>query len=106
MISNCNAIFNQSSRTVDRFVTRIAQGNCTTISSEVQLDGSVSEGTGLTYLWRSLGKTAAIYPRDLNTPKINVQFAEGLGEYTFELTVTDAAKNASTARVTIFYAGR
>jgi hypothetical protein len=84
-----------------------AGANSSTVSLQIQLDGSAStdpEGGPLTYAWRSVGKSASI--GNANTARPTVQFGEGFGEYTFELTVTDEQGASATARVVIFYAGR
>jgi hypothetical protein len=74
---------------------------------EMGLDGSSSTGVGpLTYQWRSVGPSAALFPAAANTPRITVQFGQGQGAYTFELTVTDATGAKSTTTTTINYFGR
>ncbi|MFN9893771.1 MAG: choice-of-anchor I family protein [Acidobacteriota bacterium] len=74
---------------------------------EMTLDGSTSTGAApLTYQWRSVGPTAALNPAAANTPRVTVQFGQGQGAYTFELTVTDATGAKSTATTTINYFGR
>ncbi len=84
----------------------VAQGR-DSFAREMGLDGSSSTGTGpLTYQWRSTGPTAALFPAAANTPKVTVQFGQGQGAYTFELTVTDAAGAKSSTTVTINYFGR
>jgi hypothetical protein len=77
-----------------------------TTQREIELDGSTSTGEGLTYAWKATGPSqAAILPRELNTPKVTVQFVSGRGDYGFELKVTDAAGHSSTANASISYQG-
>jgi hypothetical protein len=74
---------------------------------EITLDGSTSTVVApLIYQWRSVGPTAALNPAAANTPRVTVQFGQGQGAYTFELTVTDATGAKSTATTTINYFGR
>jgi 2',3'-cyclic-nucleotide 2'-phosphodiesterase/3'-nucleotidase/5'-nucleotidase len=84
----------------------VAQGR-DSFAREMGLDGSTSTGVApLTYQWRSTGPTAALFPAAANTPKVTVQFGQGQGAYTFELTVTDATGAKSSSTVTINYFGR
>ncbi len=84
----------------------VAQGR-DSFAREMGLDGSTSTGAGpLTYAWRSTGPTAALFPAAANTPKVTVQFGQGQGAYTFELTVTDATGAKSSTIVSINYFGR
>lgn len=82
-----------------------AGANFSTTLPEVQLNGGMSTGTGLTYSWRLLPpRTAGLVGADTATPR--VQFGEGYGDYVYELTVTDSTGRKSTATVTILYIGR
>lgn len=84
----------------------VAQGR-DSFAREMGLDGSTSTGVApLSYQWRSTGPTAALFPAAANTPKVTVQFGQGQGAYTFELTVTDATGAKSSSTVTINYFGR
>ena len=77
------------------------------ISRELPLDGSgsVEPASGaLTYQWRSTGRQAAIY--GANQSKATAQFSSGPGDYTFELTVTNAAGASDVSSTTVTYNGR
>ena len=79
----------------------------TTPQREMQLDGSESsdpEGEPLAFSWKRTGKSAAMMGAD--TAKPIVQFTEGYGEYSFELTVTDPKGASAKAVATILYTGR
>jgi hypothetical protein len=87
-------------------VVATAGNNVTTAQSEIQLDASGSsdpEKGPLTFTWRFVGKTAAIINQ--NTAKPSVQFSEGFGEYTFEVTVTDDKGAFTRAQVKVLYVG-
>jgi hypothetical protein len=78
-----------------------------TNSRQIQLDASQSEaasgGGPLTYSWKSTGTNqASILQGDTATPI--VQFL-GIGPYTFELTVTNAAGRTNTASITVQFVG-
>lgn len=78
----------------------------TTVQSEVLLDATKStdpENGALTYRWRSVGKTAAIL--DPTQSRTRVQFGEGFGEYSFEVTVTDPQGATATSVVRVLYVG-
>ncbi|BDC52805.1 alkaline phosphatase [Bryobacterales bacterium F-183] len=77
-----------------------------TAQREVLLDATTSTGPGLTYQWRSIGKSAAVIPQASDLSKIAVQFAQGPGDYVLELTVTDNTGAQSKATTTITYTGR
>lgn len=77
-----------------------------TAQREALLDATASTGPGLTYQWRSIGKSAALIPQSSDLSKIAVQFSQGPGDYTFELTVTDNTGAQSKATTTISYTGR
>jgi hypothetical protein len=84
-----------------------AGNNATTAQVEIQLDASGSsdpEGAPLSFSWRSIGKTAAVINR--NSAKPSVQFAEGFGEYVFEVTATDDQGISATGQVRVLYVGR
>lgn len=83
-----------------------AGADVTTVQSEIVLDASGStdpENTALTYRWRAVGKSAAVL--DPNSRATRVQFAEGFGTYTFQVTVTDAAGATATDTVSVLYVG-
>ena len=95
---------------VNNFETVAIAGpkNVTVTSREIQLDGSQStsaDGKPLTYLWTIPpgSPLAAISGGTTATP--TVQFAQGRGTYTFQLTVTDSAGKSSTDLVTVNYQG-
>jgi hypothetical protein len=77
------------------------------ITKEAGLDGSKSsdpDGDPITYSWKVVGSmAAAIFGADTATPRI--QFHDGTGEYTFELTVTDDKGATATATATVLYSG-
>ena len=82
--------------------------NATVTSRAIQLDGSQStsaDGKPLTYLWTvpQGAPSAAILGAATAAP--TVQFAQGRGRYTFQLTVTDSAGKSSTDIVTVDYQG-
>jgi hypothetical protein len=86
-------------------VTASAGQNATTALSQIQLAATVANASGaVTYSWRTVGKSAAIIGPTTATP--SVQFAEGFGEYTFEVTARDAAGNTATGQVKVQYVGR
>ena len=86
-------------------VTPSAGQNATTAQSEIQLSSTVANASGaVTYSWRTVGKSAAIIGPTTATPR--VQFAEGFGEYVFEVTATDAAGNTAVGQVRVMYVGR
>jgi hypothetical protein len=61
------------------------------------------DGDPLTFQWRSVGRQAAI--SNANTSRAQVQFGGEVGEYVFEVTVSDDQGNSSTERVTVTYIG-
>jgi PKD domain len=82
--------------------------NATVVSREIQLDGSTStssDGKPLTYQWTIPrgSPSAVIYHGNSATP--SVQFSQGRGAYTFQLTVTDSTGQSSTDVATVNYAG-
>jgi len=82
--------------------------NATTVSPEVQLDGSMStssDGKPLTYQWSipQGSPSAAILQGATAAP--SVQFSQGRGLYTFLLTVTDSTGKSSSDVATINFAG-
>jgi hypothetical protein len=86
-------------------VTASAGQNATTALSQITLTTTVENATGaVSYSWRTVGKSAAIIGPTTASP--SVQFAEGFGDYIFEVTATDAAGNRSTSQVTVRYVGR
>jgi hypothetical protein len=86
-------------------VTPSAGQNSTTALSQIQLTTTVANAEGtVSYVWRTVGKSAAIIGPTTATP--SVQFAEGFGDYVFEVVATDSAGHTSTGRVTVKYVGR
>jgi len=86
-------------------VTASAGQNATTTLPEIQLSTTTENASGaVSYVWRTVGKSAAIIGPTSATP--SVQFAEGFGDYIFEVTATDAAGNKATSQVTVKYVGR
>lgn len=78
-----------------------------TVSRQVQLDASGttdSSGTPLRFNWRATNKTAVVLNPATATP--TVQFSEGPGEYTFELTVTNGNNISAVKVVSVYYFGR
>lgn len=78
-----------------------------TIDLQVVLDATKttdSSGTSLTFAWKSLNKSSAIL--NPNTALATVQFGEGLGDYMFELTVTNGNGLTAKQTVTVSYFGR
>jgi hypothetical protein len=76
------------------------------ILSQIQLDasGSTDPGGGaLTYSWRVVGKSATLINANSATP--SVQFSEGFGTYTFEVTVTNAMGVATKGTIAVNYIG-
>jgi hypothetical protein len=86
-------------------VTPSAGQNSTTALSEIQLSATVENANGtVSYVWRTIGKSAAIIGPTTATP--SVQFAEGFGQYVFEVTATDSGGNVATGQVSVMYVGR
>ena len=76
--------------------------NIVVLSSVVELDASRStdpDGDPLTYQWRAIGPQASI--SNANQAKAQVQFGPSVGDYVFEVTVSDNKGNSSTARLTV-----
>lgn len=79
----------------------------TTVSSQVQLNGSQStsaNGQPLKYELRVISGSASVIQGDTATP--SVQFVGGFGDYVFELVVTDSTGTVARDRVTVHYAGQ
>jgi hypothetical protein len=78
----------------------------TTIYKQIRLIATATQpgDARFTYQWRAVTKSAAIIHGDTATP--DVQFDEGVGPYTFEVTVTNASGLSSVASITITYVGR
>lgn len=78
-----------------------------TVDYQITLDASKTtddSGTSLTFAWKSLNKTSAIL--NPNTAVATVQFGEGMGLYSFELTVTNGKGVSAKQVVTVNYYGR
>ncbi|MFN0106275.1 MAG: PKD domain-containing protein [Bryobacteraceae bacterium] len=78
-----------------------------TIDLQIALDASKTtdaSGTSLTFAWKSIGKSAAVL--NPNTAVATVQFGEGLGDYVFEVTVTNGNGVSAKKTVTVTYLGR
>ncbi len=61
-------------------------------------------GTTLTFKWTVSGKTAALQHAD--TSGVDIEFTEGFGDYTLQLTVTNAKGGSATATIVIKFVGR
>jgi hypothetical protein len=82
--------------------------NVTVTSRSIQLDGTQStsaDGKPLTYLWTIPQGSPAAAISGAATATPIVQFAQGRGQYTFQLTVTDSAGKSSTDLATVDYEG-
>jgi hypothetical protein len=78
-----------------------------TIDRQITLDASQTtdaSGTSLTFAWKNANKSAVIL--NPNTARPIVQFGEGLGDYSFELTVTNGNGVSAKKTVTVIYLGR
>jgi hypothetical protein len=78
-----------------------------TVDSQIALDASKStdaSGTTLTFAWKNVNKSAVLL--NPNTAIATVQFGEGVGDYIFELTVTNGNGVSVTKTVTVSYFGR
>ncbi|HYO81641.1 MAG TPA: choice-of-anchor I family protein [Bryobacteraceae bacterium] len=82
---------------------RIRSDKAVTTETEYLLDASGSTGGGLTYSWRSVDGKASLL--DAGSARARAYFGSGIGDYTFEVTVTDKAGAAATQRTTITYLG-
>ena len=92
-------------------VTAVAGPKTTTVtvSRSLTLDATGSagpSGSALTYAWTVApnSKSAAILNADTATP--TVQFSQGYGVYTFNLTVTAANGSSAQDQISILYVGR
>lgn len=82
--------------------------NLTVTSRQIQLDGTAStsaDGLPLAYAWSipQGAPSAAILFGSTATPSI--QFAQGRGTYTFQLTVTDSAGKSATDTMAVNFQG-
>lgn len=78
-----------------------------TLDRQIVLDASGTtdaSGTSLTFAWRNVNKSAGM--TNQNTSMATVQFGEGFGDYTFEVTVTNGAGTSAKKMVTVTYLGR
>ncbi len=85
-------------------VAVITPATQTVLARQIQLDGTKSsdpDGDPITYSWKSTGRTAAVFQANTATPQ--VQFHGGVGDYTFELTVTDSKGLTGKATTTVMY---
>jgi rubrerythrin len=81
--------------------------NLTTVNSQITLDASQSmsaTGQPLKYELRSVVGSVSI--SQANTAKPLVQFRGGVGDYIFDLIVTDSNGATSTDRIVVRYVGR
>ena len=82
--------------------------NAIVFSRTAQLDGSRStsaDGKPLTYLWTIPPGSPSAVILGAATANPTVQFGQGRGGYTFQLTVTDSAGKSSSDLVTLDYQG-
>lgn len=78
-----------------------------TVSKQISLDASQTtdaSGTSLSFVWKTVNKSAILL--NPNTAVATVQFSEGPGDYTFELTVTNGNGLSARKFVTVTYYGR
>jgi len=78
-----------------------------TIDLQIVLDASKTtdaSNTSLTFVWKNVNKSAVII--NPNTAMPTIQFGEGLGDYTFEVTVTNGNGVSAKKTVTVTYLGR
>lgn len=78
-----------------------------TVSKQINLDASQTtddSGTSLTFVWRNVNKSAVLL--NPNTAIATVQFSEGPGDYTFEVTVTNGLGQTAKKQATTTYLGR
>lgn len=78
-----------------------------TVDRQIVLDASGTtdaSGTSLSFVWKNVNKSSVIL--NPNTAIATVQFTEGLGDYIFELTVTNGNGTKATKTVTVSYWGR
>lgn len=74
-----------------------------TISAAVN-DPAGASGAPLTYQWQVMNGMAVSLDH-ADTPNLDVTFNQGKGDYTFQLTVTNALGQTANARITITYYG-
>ena len=82
---------------------QVAPARSTSFTLETLLDASASSGDGLTYAWRSVDGKAAVL--DAGSARVRVYLMSGIGDYTFEVTITDRAGNQSSERAVVTYLG-
>ena len=78
-----------------------------TSDRQINLDASKTtdaSGTSLTFAWKNVNKSSVLL--NPNTAVATVQFAEGGGDYIFELTVTNGNGVSAKKTVTVTYLGR
>jgi hypothetical protein len=76
----------------------------TTALPEVLVE-AVASGAGLTYSWAVRGKTAAIIAVPGDPSRARMQFGEGIGSYTVQVTVADSDGKLSRGQTTLTYLG-
>ena len=82
---------------------QVTPARSTSFTWETVLDASASTGDGLTYTWRSVDGKAAVL--DAGSARVRAYLMSGIGDYTFEVTITDRAGNRASERAVVTYLG-